>query len=103
MNPRVEKFLLRYIFDCESTIKQMQYLVKPKGDLFVVIGNSTQYGTNILNDKIFKILGSGLGFSLVDEKRRSIPSRSRYLPITSNGNQISKRMKTEKVLHFIKA
>lgn len=101
-NPRVENFLLRYIFDCESVIKRMQSLLIPKGNLFVVIGNSTQYGTNILNDKIFKILGLGMGFSLADETRRTIPNGSRYLPITTSNNRISNRMKTETVLHFVR-
>ena len=103
LHPRVKKFLLRYIFDCKNTIERMRSLLVFKGNLIVVVGNSTQYGTRILNDKIFQILGSDLGLELVDSKTRRIRRQSRYLPITSNGNQISNRMKTETILHFVNA
>ena len=103
VNSRVERFLLRYIFDCKNTIKQIQSLLVSKGNLIIVVGNSTQYGTRILNDKIFRILGSDFGFELVDSKTRRIRRQSRYLPIINSDNQISNRMKTETILHFTNA
>ena len=86
VNSRVEKFLLRYIFDCKNTIKQMQSLLVSKGNLIIVVGNSTQYGTRILNDKIFRNSRVRLSDSkLVDSRTRRIRRQSRYLPITNNG------------------
>ena len=103
INHRVERFLLRYIFDCENIIKRMTSLLIPKGNLVLVVGNSTQYGTRIMNDRIFRILGSRSGLSLIEKKTRNISNRSRYLPITKGSGQISKRMKTETILHFANA
>ncbi len=103
INYRVERFLLRYIFDCENIIRRMQSLLTTNGNLVLVVGNSTQYGTRIMNDKIFRILGLRSGLSLIEKKTRNIPSRSRYLPITNSSGQISNRMKTETILHFVNA
>lgn len=103
INSRVEKFLLRYIFDCESIIMRMQSLLTTNGNLVLVVGNSTQYGTRIMNDKIFRILGLRSDFILIEKKTRNISSRSRYLPITNDSGQISNRMKTETILHFVNA
>ena len=98
--PRVEKFLFRYIDDCENLIAKLKKHLTPQGSLIFVVGNSTQYGTRIHNDRIFSLLAKKHGFKLNDKKTRKIPQNARYLPINDK-TQISKRIKTETVLHFI--
>lgn len=101
LSSRIKKYLLRYISDCEKTIKAMREVLKPEGRLVVVVANSNQRGTRISNSKIISMLASQVGFRLKGEVRRAISSRSRYLPIKNAGNQIVNRMKTESVLQFV--
>lgn len=101
LNPRIRKYLLKYIFDCEKTIHAMRQMLKPEGKLVMVVANSNQRGTRISNSKIISILASQAGFHHKGKVRRAISSRSRYLPIKNAGNQIANRMKTESVLQFV--
>ncbi len=100
LNPRVRKYLLRYINDCEIIIKRMRSTLKPTGSLVMVIGNSSHYGTKISNDKIFVNIATNSGFKLIDKKKRSIARKSRYLPMLNGNQSISNRIKTESVIQF---
>ena len=103
LSSRIKKYLLRYISDCEKTIKAMREVLKSEGRLVVVVANSNQRGTRISNSKIISLLAGQEGFQLKKESRRNISSRARYLPIKNAGNQIANRMKTESVLQFVMA
>ena len=103
LNSKVEKFLFRYISDCETLLNKMQDMLKMGGSLIVVVGNSTQYGTKIFNEKIFRIFAAESGLRLTDRKTRSISAGSRYLPISNKENRITNRIKTETVLQFVRA
>ena len=102
-NPKVKNFILRYVYDCETIMKRMSLLLRPKGQLFIVIGNSMQSGTRILNDKIFSILASKDSFNLTSRQERYLPTKLRYLPVGGSNGQLAKRMKKEIVLQFSKA
>lgn len=101
LGSRVKRYLLRYISDCEKTITGMREMLKPEGKLVMVVANSNQRGTRILNSKIISMLAEQAGFRVDNETRRAISSRARYLPIKNAGNQIANRMKTESVLQFV--
>ena len=102
-SPKVKNFILRYIYDCETIIKRMNLLLKPTGELFVVIGNSMQSGARVSNDKIFSVLALKEGFNLISRKERNFPTKLRYLPLKDRKGQLAKRMKKEVVLQFSKA
>lgn len=103
LNSKVERFLLRYVSDCEAVLNKMRDMLKPGGSLIIVVGNSTQYGTKIFNEKIFRIFAAQCGLKLTDRKTRFLSAGSRYLPISNKENQISNRIKTETVLQFASA
>ena len=102
-SPRVKNFILRYIYDCEAITKQMNLLLRPNGQLFVVVGNSMQSGARILNDKIFSILAAKEGFNRTARHERYLLAKSRYLPVGRSNGKLGKRMKKEIVLQFSKA
>ena len=101
LGSKVKRYLLRYISDCEKAITAMRGMLKPEGKLVMVVANSNQRGTRILNSKIISMLAGQAGFRLSNEAKRAISSRARYLPIRNAGSQIANRMKTESVLQFV--
>ena len=99
ISPHVRRFLFRYIDDCDRLLEKFSGLLVRSGKLIFVVGNSTQYGTKIYNDKVLCLLAQKYDLQLTQKKSRRIASRARYLPIKSD-NQISNRIKTETILQF---
>lgn len=101
INPRIKKFLFRYIDDCDRLLGKLSNHLAETGKLIFVVGNSMQRGTKIYNDKILHLFAKKYGLKLEERKSRRIVSGARYLPVSPD-NKIGNRMKTEIVLQFSK-
>jgi SAM-dependent methyltransferase len=93
-------WLNRYASDMLKATQNLCRVVKPGGQVVVVVGNSLLRGATINNAGIIVECGKSAGLKLVDSTQRAIPARRRYLPIPANGNSLAKRMREETVLVF---
>lgn len=90
----------RYASDMVKTTKNLRRVVKPGGQVVVVVGNSLLRGARIDNAGVIVKCGTNAGLRLVESTQRTIPARRRYLPTPANGNALAKRMREETVLIF---
>lgn len=90
----------RYAADMLQTTRNLRRVVKPSGQVVVVVGNSLLRGASIDNAGLIVDCGKKAGLMLVDSAQRTIPARRRYLPTPAKGNALAKRMREETVLTF---
>lgn len=101
--PRHRGMLANYLNDMQKSILEMKRVIKPGGQVVLVIGNSSIRGLFIDNSKSLEYLSKQSGFCLVDREIRHLPERHRYLPAPTNqssGARMQKRMKEEVILIF---
>ncbi len=91
------KTLERYGLDLWAVCEEMYRTLKPNGEAMVVIADSYVRGNLVRNTQLFKNAARIAGLQLISEHERQILASRRYLPPPSlaNGNDLSKRMKTE--------
>lgn len=90
----------RYATDMLEATKNLRNVVRPGGQVVVVVGNSLLRGASIDNAALIVECGKRSGLRLVDSTQRTIPARRRYLPTPAKGNALAKRMREETVLTF---
>ncbi len=104
LDTRRFKILLRYLHDMNDVIKECARVLKKKGKVIFVIGNSTFQGVFIKNSDALVKLAANHDLSLDSRAVRTIPDNKRYLPPPDSkrsGKQLQARMKEEVVLKFI--
>lgn len=100
---RQMKMLERYFYDLCAQTKQSFRVLKTGKYASYVIGNSEIRGTSVLNNELLKHAAFMAGFVFHGEEEREIPTNKRYLPFSSKGKgSLSKRMKTEHIISFVK-
>jgi hypothetical protein len=100
---RTSLMLQRYYYDLKANASECVRVLKAKKYATFVIGNSEIQGRYVQNSELLKRASLAAGFSLVNEGTRDIPDSRRYMPInSSNDSTISKRMRTEHVITFVK-
>jgi DNA modification methylase len=87
----------RYFIDLYEHLHESFRVLKSGGKAFYVIGNSNIKGGTIFNNILLKDASKIIGYELLEEDRREIPSNRRYMPINGDST-LSKRMKTEYVI-----
>jgi len=95
--------LANYLNDMQKSILEMRRVIKPGGQVVLVIGNSSIRNLFIDNSKSLEYLFKQAGFCLAEREVRLLPDRHRYLPAPTNqnsGTRMQKRMKEEVVLIF---
>lgn len=93
----------KYFVDLCDQLSESFRVLKVSGFASYVIGNSEIKGRFIPNSTLLTKAAEIAGFDLVSEKIRDIPDSRRYLPISGVGiKSLSKRMRTEHILTFIK-
>ena len=98
------KMLERYEKDLCFITNEAFRVLKPNRMATYVIGNSRIKGFEIRNSELLISAAIQSGFRIVDEKTRDIPENRRYMPLAnSSSSNLSKRMRTEHVLTFMKA
>ena len=101
--PRYLKMIVRYAADAHKLMKEIERVLKPKGKVLLVVGDSCLKGAFIKNSEIFSQAGKLCGLNLKRKRERKLPLRSRYLPLPNNkSSALAKRMRTEVILEFAK-
>lgn len=94
----------RYALDVHDLLKESSRVLKTGNNATFVVGNSCLLGVYIKNTEIVTAAAKRFGFSLIKHKQRRIPENKRYLPLpkAKEATNLSKRMRTESVLTFMK-
>ena len=82
---RIGLSVSNYFIDMSESFIEMKRVLKPRGRVAIVIGNTRLKGVDILNAEIFKQPLSARGFSPVKIIKRAIPSK--MLPSTRDKNR----------------
>ena len=95
--------LARYAHDLLLFARQMKLVLKSQARLIAVVGNSTLRGNFIRNDSLVERALHYYGFDTELSTQRLLPESSRYLPIaaTESSSSITRRMRTETILHMV--
>ena len=94
-------WLRRYAVDMQAVFGELSRVVKQRGTVVMVVGNSFLRGAVVNNAMLVERIAQQSGFQLEDSRVRSIPARRRYLPPPGNGkSMLDTRMREETVLKF---
>ena len=97
-----QRMIIRYAGDLERMMNQAARVLRKGGTATYVLGNSCLKDTFIRNSEGVAKAGVQAGLSLANVAERDLPAASRYLPVTQSGS-LSKRMRTETILTFVRA
>lgn len=102
---RQSNLVRRYALDIYAMVAEMYRVLRTRGTAVLVVGNSCLRGIFIQNSLIVTTAAEHVGFELIRERERNLPTSKRYLPPPTANEQstLNKRMKTESILTFIKA
>jgi DNA modification methylase len=101
LTPRKARIVERYRTDIYRLMIEVRRVVKPGGQVLVVVGNSNIAGVAVSNADISHSSATQVGFTLIKRFDRALPSQSRYLPTPKGeNNALGRRMRTETVLMF---
>ena len=103
IDQRKRRMLQRYYSDLVSTTAEAYRVLKPTRQATYVIGNSRIKGHEIKNFDLLISAATQNGFEVVEHSSRQIPESKRYMPLpNSSENSLSKRIKTEYTVTFVK-
>ena len=98
---RFNAILSTYISDMVLTMNESRRVVRPKGKVVYVVGESTVRGTFIPTAKIVQAAAHDAGLKLVERRSRELPNNRRYMPPPSLATgRMTSRMRSEVVLTF---
>jgi len=98
---KFRSMIQRYAGDLISMTSEASRVLKAGGVATFVVGNSCLRSTFIRNSEGVHAAGKLAGLNVSRIVERELPASNRYLPITASG-ALSKRMRTETVLTFVK-
>ncbi|TPD95129.1 hypothetical protein FJP65_12700 [Stenotrophomonas maltophilia] len=101
LQSKQQRMIIRYAGDLERMMHQAARVLRKGGSATYVLGNSCLKDVFISNSEGVARAGLQAGLSLASIAERDLPASSRYLPVTQSGN-LSKRMRTETILNFVK-
>jgi DNA modification methylase len=101
LSPRQQRMTHRYALDLFQMCKQFSRVLKCGCELHTVIGNSTLGRVYVPNSELFAFCCKKFGFKLKNEFERNIPQNRRYLPISGEIGELSKRMKSEVIQTYV--
>jgi hypothetical protein len=96
--------IYRYALDMHKVVGESTRVLKRGCNATFVVGNSCIKSIYIENTKIIERAGALFGLELLRQKEREIPQSKRYLPPPKGEliSGLSKRMRTEAIMTFIK-
>jgi adenine-specific DNA methylase len=100
MGTRHRSMIDRYAHDVSRMMAEIARVLKPGGKAVLVVGNSCLKGVFVRNSDGIICAAEKVGLLVSKIAERSLPERSRYLPLTSG--PLSLRMRTESILTFQK-
>ena len=94
----------RYTGDLFKVMSEIERVLKSSGKAVLVIGNSCLKGVFVDNALAVTTVALRVGLTLKNKYERELPSNRRYLPPPKENDvsDLSKRMRTESVLTFVK-
>lgn len=95
-----DRMIDRYVVDLIGMTAETARVLRPGSIATFVVGNSCLKGVFISNANSVACAATYSGLRELERFDRELPARNRYLPL-SNG-ALSKRMRTETILSFIK-
>jgi DNA modification methylase len=101
LTSRQRGFLIRYIIDMNSVCSEIARVLKPKGKVIYVVGDSIIKSVFVRNSKVVRSLSEHHKLEFVSIEDRTLPANRRYLPPPSNegaGKQLQSRMRKEVIL-----
>ena len=103
VEPHKRNMLRRYYYDLLSITAEASRVLKPNRQATYVIGNSHIKGNEISNFELLVSAAGESGLNVVEYFSRQIPENKRYMPLLNcSENGLSKRMKKEHVITFVK-
>ena len=101
---REQRLVTRYILDLFAMLLEIHRVVRPRGKVVFIIGNSCLHGVFIRNALAVTLLAERMGFECIKEEERELPPNRRYLPPPniSERTDLNKRMRTETILTFVR-
>jgi hypothetical protein len=100
---RQQNIVQKYALDSSAFLTEMQRVIKPGGQLSLVLGESNLRGKLIENSKLFSHLARNHGFTKTSQHRRPLQENRRYLPVTSKDNSLENRMRYEVIQTYVSA
>jgi len=96
--------IYRYALDMYDLMKESFRVLKKGSNATFVVGNSSIKGIHIKNTTIVMEAARKFGFQVTSRRQRVIPDSRRYLPPPNKAGKsiLSRRMRTETVITFIK-
>jgi len=104
LSERTQKTMLQYAWDMDLVISEIKRVLKKKGQVIFVVGDSTICGTFVKNSRLVEHLCSEHGLTLRTSTIRKLPENRRYLPPPNSkksGVNLQRRMRKEVVLTFV--
>ena len=101
ISSRQQAMIDRYALDMHVFTAQIARTLTEKGEAVVVVGDSIVQGAFVKNSLIVEKAAKMAGLKVVERRSRRLPASSRYLPPPAGDDgPLSKRMRSEVVLHF---
>lgn len=101
LDTKQRKMVIRYAGDMERMMFQANRVLRKGGSATYVLGNSCLKEVFIRNSEGVAKAGVHAGLTLANVAERDLPAANRYLPVTKTGS-LSKRMRTETILTFVR-
>lgn len=101
---REANMVKRYVVDLHAMLSEIQRVLKPSGRAVLVVGNSNIRGVFVSNANAVLKIAEHIGLGYVSNRERELPANKRYLPppIEQGKSNLTKRMRTESVLTFVR-
>lgn len=90
----------KYASDSIVLLKEFKRVLKPDGELVLVLADSVMRGVEVSSSAIFAWAAHQNGFRLHTREVREIPQNRRYLPINSPDSALGGRMRNEIIQVF---
>ncbi len=101
LSSRAVRQLSRYAGDMAAVLIEMRRVLRPSGTLLLVVGNATLEGVQISLPTVVSGVAATSGFELIEQRRRPIESRRRYLPPPgSTKSPLAGRLREEVILQY---
>jgi hypothetical protein len=101
LDSRGLRIVSRYINDFSLVIDEIARVVRPRGQMTLVVADATVRGIPVHVGEIVDGLATSRGMTCVERIERPIAVGSRYLPPPTDGaNALDKRMRVEQCLTY---
>lgn len=100
---RFKGMLMQYVLDMNACLREIKRVLTKRGQVVLIVGDSTLQGVFVRNSKVVEYLGKQNGLFVRSNRRRELPENRRYLPpptLSRSGAQLRNRMREEAIITF---